>query len=340
MKPYVAVVVSLTLAATLQSSGTVFAFAPGPRSVGVGQRSRRAANTRASATFMLRSPDEVIGVDEDAASDATNREDRPHDQPRPSHAAASLLATAPPAEGGENDGELAGAQELLDREMLAQWESSALKQWNAVPENERRGFDWEMEKLRRSLEHVPPWLLGPKVRFGSGSGRAVPPPASPPSSLRHRLFADSSSRRTSACRGSRRRRSSRARPTRRRRRLLLSSPRRRALLSRLIRTRVRAVAPRRPLRHSLIFVFILFFGRPLTLARSIACGGTNTEFWRGLVVGAQTEKRDPKSVYSSFAGSTYPGSKTGALDAFRIIFNNLLQVGSGAVFPRSRCKIV
>ena len=169
MKPYVAVVVSLTLAATLQSSGTVFAFAPGPRSVGVGQRSRRAANARASATFMLRSPDEVIGVDEDAASDATNREDRPHDQPRPSHAAASLLATAPPAEGGENDGELAGAQELLDREMLAQWESSALKQWNAVPENERRGFDWEMEKLR---QHQPGGL--------HSAGRCGPHPARTP----------------------------------------------------------------------------------------------------------------------------------------------------------------
>ena len=34
---------------------------------------------------------------------------------------------------------------------------------------------------------------------------------------------------------------------------------------------------------------------------------------------------EPESTYGAYAGSTYPGSKPGGLDSFRILFNNLLQ---------------
>ncbi|KAJ8601736.1 hypothetical protein CTAYLR_006746 [Chrysophaeum taylorii] len=42
-------------------------------------------------------------------------------------------------------------------------------------------------------------------------------------------------------------------------------------------------------------------------------------YWRFLM------EENPESEYRQYAGSTYPGSKPGQLDAFRILFNNLLQ---------------
>mmetsp|Transcript_8275 Transcript_8275/g.24814 ORF Transcript_8275/g.24814 Transcript_8275/m.24814 type:complete len:742 (-) Transcript_8275:23-2248(-) len=43
------------------------------------------------------------------------------------------------------------------------------------------------------------------------------------------------------------------------------------------------------------------------------------KFWRRMI------EVEPKSKYAAYAGSTYPGSKPGGLDSFRILFNNLLQ---------------
>ena len=43
------------------------------------------------------------------------------------------------------------------------------------------------------------------------------------------------------------------------------------------------------------------------------------KFWRRFI------EAKPESTYGAYAGSTYPGSKPGGLDSFRILFNNLLQ---------------
>ncbi|KAJ1456655.1 cytochrome P450 [Pelagophyceae sp. CCMP2097] len=43
------------------------------------------------------------------------------------------------------------------------------------------------------------------------------------------------------------------------------------------------------------------------------------KYWRRWI------EATPESKYRSYAGSTYPGSKPGAIDAMRILFNNLLQ---------------
>jgi len=47
------------------------------------------------------------------------------------------------------------------------------------------------------------------------------------------------------------------------------------------------------------------------------------KFWRRLIEAA------PETPYRRYAGSTYPGSKPGGLDAFRILLNNLLQFALG-----------
>ena len=43
------------------------------------------------------------------------------------------------------------------------------------------------------------------------------------------------------------------------------------------------------------------------------------KFWRRFI------EVEPESIYGAYAESTYPGSKTGFQDSFRILFNNLLQ---------------
>jgi len=43
------------------------------------------------------------------------------------------------------------------------------------------------------------------------------------------------------------------------------------------------------------------------------------KFWRRMI------EAEPESFYAAYEGSTYPGSKPGGLDSFRILFNNLLQ---------------
>ena len=67
--------------------------------------------------------------------------------------------------GGGGSGALPGARELFEGELFSQahapLDDEATRAWDALDAEEREGFDWEMEKARRALEAVPPWLGGP-----------------------------------------------------------------------------------------------------------------------------------------------------------------------------------